>query len=473
MAAIHDSETNMFNDLTAEDVGDISLWIGKQKEYRDVPNYVSNELCQRSSMLPSVLALLPSGTLPVLQLLELATPQVAESLQCIEPKSLFGFHEATHTSLECLQLPVPSSKFLNQLQACAGQAMLDGKMSIQHWERREIFLPFDALGTWAHLLEIDTAKRAWIAALYWLTGKPQNIPEQYILRIKSLLIRVPWKGYIQGLGSALTITDMSLFLSREWLSDLHIYTMLAVTRRLHHDALYGAVPCTELASPDFPSHILTSPLLATTPIAPDYFSKAPKSVIALGTTIANALSGIRVAAIAFSPPGHWACLLIDSCARTISWGDSAGFSVPAGFEDRLRAWLALFIPQTRFLPLQELLCAHQTDSYSCGIIAVNTLKHHIFGDNLWTPMQREILRIHEFLDIMEFSEHWRAPHAVSLDLFPRMFAHRIGSYLQQRQLQQHHRMMCLYCQWHVPVHLLIHLASQHISRPMSSTHCQP
>jgi hypothetical protein len=302
MAAIHDSETNAFNDLTAEEAGDISLWIGKQKEYRDVPNYVSNELCQRSSVLPSVLALLPSETLPVLQLLELNTPQVAESLQCIEPDSLFGFHEATHTSSECLHLPVPSSDFLNQLRACAGQAMLDGKMSIQHWEKRDIFLPFDALGTWAHILEINAAKRAWIGALYWLTGKPQNIPEQYILRIKSLLIQVPWKGYVHGLGSALTITDMSLFLSREWLSDLHIYTMLAVTRRLRHDLLYGAVPCTELASPDFPSHILTSPLLATTPIAPDYFSKAPKSVIALGTTIGNALSGIRVAAIAFSPP---------------------------------------------------------------------------------------------------------------------------------------------------------------------------
>jgi hypothetical protein len=68
--------------------------------------------------------------------------------------------------------------------------------------------------------------------------------------------------------------------------------MLSVTKHLCHDVLSGADPCIEIASPDFPSHILTLPLLATTLIAPDYFTKAPKSVINLGTTIANAATVI-------------------------------------------------------------------------------------------------------------------------------------------------------------------------------------
>lgn len=403
-----DLEVDIVEDLTAHEVGDIDLWIGQQKEYRNVPNYVSNELCQRTCALPSVLALLPSESLSVLQLLEITPPQVTESFQSINPDGLFSFCEATHMSSECFYLPAPSSDFLTHLRACAGQAMLDGKPSIQHWARTDVFLPFDALGTWDYILKIIAAKKAWIDALQWMKMQAKTIPEQYMTRIMLLLCRVSWKGYIKGLGSALTTTDMAAFLSREWLSDLHIDCMLTVTKRLHNVAPSGVIPCTEIVSPDFPSHILLFPLLASTPIAPDYFTKAPKSIIDLGRKIANAATGVRIAAVAFSPLDHWASLIIDTHAGTISWGDSIGRAMPAGFEGRLRAWLALFIPQTEFLPLQYLLCAQQTDTYSCGIIAVNTLKHHLYGKELWTSSRRETLRIQEFLDIMEFSERWNA-----------------------------------------------------------------
>ena len=405
-----DSEVNIVEDLTDHEVGDVDLWIGQQKEYCNVPSYVSNELGRRTSALPAVLTHLPSESLPIMQLLRTALPQVTESFQRMSPHDLFSFQESTHTSMECFQLSAPSNDFLTHLRACAGQAMLDGKPSIQHWERSDIFLPFDALGTWDYILQIIAAKKAWNRALQWMAGQPQAIPEQYTTHITSLLHQVPWKGYIKGLGSSLTITDMAEFLSQEWLSDSHIHCMLTLTKHRHIDVLSGAdprIPITEIIMPDFPSHILSSPLLATTPIAPDYFAKAPKSAISLGRKIANADAGIRIAAVAFSPPGHWACLLINTQTGTISWGDSVGRAVPSGFETRLRAWLELFIPNLQFSPMQDLLCAHQTDSYSCGIVAVNTLKHHIFGDELWTPSRREILRIQEFIDILEFSESWK------------------------------------------------------------------
>ena len=177
---------------------------------------------------------------------------------------------------------------------------------------------------------------------------------------------------------------MATFLSKKWLSDTHIHTMLAVTRRLRNNAISGADPCIEIASPDFFSHVLSSPLLSTTPITPDYSRNAPKSVIRLGDRIKSATLGTIIAAVAYSPENHWACLLIDSRARTIQWGDSVGRAMPAGGEERLRAWLSLFVPHIEFLPVCNLSLAHQTDSYSCSIIATNTLKHHIFGDDLWT-----------------------------------------------------------------------------------------
>ena len=231
-------------------------------------------------------------------------------------------------------------------------------------------------------------------------------------RIKLLLCQVPWKDYIKGLGSGLTTTEMATFLSKKWLSDSHIHTMLAVTRHLRHNVLSGADPCIEIASPDFTSHVFNSPLLSTTQVAPDYTRNAPKSIIRLGDKLKCAASGTLIAAVSYSPENHWACLLIDSKARTIQWGDSMGRAMPTGGEVWLRAWLSFFLPHMQFLPLQNLSCARQSDTYSCGIIAVNTLKHHVFGDDLWSSTHREILRIREFLDIMEFSESWRVSVSV-------------------------------------------------------------
>jgi hypothetical protein len=201
---------------------------------------------------------------------------------------------------------------------------------------------------------------------------------------------------------------MASLLSKKWLSDAHIDTMLVVTRHLHHDVISHADLCIEIISPAFTSHIFDSPLLSTC-ITPDAYSHvAPKYVIRLGNKLKDAASGILITAVMYSPENHWACLLIDSKARTICWGDSIGCAMPAGGEGRLRMWLSLFLPHTQFLPLQNLPCASQSDSYSCGIIAINTLKHHLFGEELWTSPRRETLRIEEFLDIMEFSESWKA-----------------------------------------------------------------
>ena len=410
-------DINAIEDLTANEVGDISLWIGQKKVYRNVPNYVSNELCRRTSPLHSVLELLPSTSLPVLQLLEFPTPRVTSTILGITSDASFSFNEATHSSFECCQLPAPPRNFLRQLRASAGQAMLDGKVSIQHWERRDIFLPFDALGTWDFILEINVTKKAWIDSLHWMEEHHHAIPEEYTARIRSLLCQVPWKDHIKGLGSGLTTMEMAAFLSKEWLSDTHIHTMLSITRHLRHDIISSASPCIEIVSPDFTSHLFNSPLLSTTRISPEYTSNAPKSVIRIGDKIRCASSGIRIAAIVYSPENHWACLIIDSKARTIQWGDSLGRPMPVGGEDRLRAWLLFFLPHIRFLPLQNLSCARQTDGYSCGIIAINTLKHNLFGDDPWTSSRREIHRIEEFLDIMEFSENWKSGVSVSSSLY--------------------------------------------------------
>ena len=175
--------------------------------------------------------------------------------------------------------------------------------------------------------------------------------------------------------------NMAEFRSQEWLSDTHIDGMLSAAIYLCCNTLSHMVPRTEIVLTNFITHILASPPLETSPIPCNYLMKAPKSVQKLGSVISKSSPSLCIATVVFSPPGHWACLIIDFCTGRMGWGDSAGRVAPAGLEKRLKAWLGLF-SQVKFLALQALPCAHQTDAYSCGIIAVNTLKHNIFGDKL-------------------------------------------------------------------------------------------
>jgi hypothetical protein len=246
------------------------------------------------------------------------------SLHGVKAEELFSHNIPTHTSSKCLQLPAPSHGILKSLRACSGQAMLDGKISVQHWDHNGIFLPFNALGTWALIIEAHDAKNAWRDGLRWLDRQHFNegISMQYVPHVMKLLGTLPWKDCTKGLSSWLSVTDMATFLSQAWSSDAHIDSMLSAVMHLRRNTLSHTLPRTEVVLSDFVTHILTSPLLETSPIPSDYVTKAPKSVQRLGSIISESSSAIQIATVTFSPPGHWACLILDFQSRTISWGDS-------------------------------------------------------------------------------------------------------------------------------------------------------
>lgn len=71
LAMANSSDTPFF-DLSL--AGDVSGWIGKQKIFTKVPQFVVNEVSCRVDASPADLARLPSNGLPVAQLLEANLP---------------------------------------------------------------------------------------------------------------------------------------------------------------------------------------------------------------------------------------------------------------------------------------------------------------------------------------------------------------------------------------------------------------
>ncbi|KAG7096505.1 hypothetical protein E1B28_003935 [Marasmius oreades] len=381
----------------------LSSWIGQQRRYKDVPAVVVRELKHRLKLSPASENLLPPDNLSIMNLLMYPIPSISGSLVFFSPSSWFFDDKPTHEISVTLGYPLPSKKLLNSLLDCVGQAMLDGRQSIcigSNPPARAIHVPFEVLTLWGRMIEAALAQAKWKKAMMWLdeVGGKRNAKDS-VLKAKALVAKAQWRGRIQGLGSDLTFTEMADFLSREWLTGSHVDAMLRfASNRLSKDSKLSA------------SHIITvSSLSQALSESPDlkadrqtYLRKVPKVVRSHGEQLEQ--SPTHTLWMVSHTPGHWTTTMISHNNREIKWGDSLNRPMPRNLGQSIKSWLNQHLPTTQYrLSREPLICATQNDSYSCGIIAVNTIKHHVFGDQLWTANDRETLRVCEFNTIMEYS----------------------------------------------------------------------
>ncbi|KAF8875675.1 hypothetical protein CPB84DRAFT_1752627 [Gymnopilus junonius] len=113
----------------AQEALNLSSWIGQGKKYKDVPDFISQELCYRLLIPENEIMALPSKTLPISQLLDNNFSLQTQSLYLTMPESCFSKKEPNTTLDSLLQCPIPSRQFASQLCSLSGQALLDGKQS--------------------------------------------------------------------------------------------------------------------------------------------------------------------------------------------------------------------------------------------------------------------------------------------------------------------------------------------------------
>lgn len=278
--------------------------------------------------------------------------------------------------------------------------MLDGHISIKDWRDKSSthHLPFNAITFWLRLHKAAEAREKWSLALGWL--KRQEIPRDIMARVEDAISKTPWKGEIRSLGElGLSLTHLSKFLSEEMLDDGHIDAMLQLVRlRLEE---------TGNQQPNF--HVeRTAFAQALTGIASnikDYPEGASRTDLKATKTLVDTDS-YSIYGVAHSAPLHWVAYIIQkTCTHLkISWGDSLSQTrtIPKRFKKGVQKWASFHFKGLRVEYDETLPCGVQHDSFSCGIISVNTLKHTLFHDPLWAPGQREVLRVMEFLDILEY-----------------------------------------------------------------------
>ncbi|KIK95216.1 hypothetical protein PAXRUDRAFT_141184, partial [Paxillus rubicundulus Ve08.2h10] len=88
--------------------------------------------------------------------------------------------------------------------------------------------------------------------------------------------------------------------------------------------------------------------------------------------------------------------------------DSLGWPWPMQDNDLIQQWLQ----QHNFTTFSKgllLLCGLQDDVYSCAIIMVNSICHHLFDEPLFSDNHKELLQVHELLYLLH--SHLNAKHS--------------------------------------------------------------
>ncbi|KAG2130281.1 uncharacterized protein EDB93DRAFT_1095017, partial [Suillus bovinus] len=95
---------------------------------------------------------------------------------------------------------------------------------------------------------------------------------------------------------------------------------------------------------------------------------------------------------------HWAVIEVNTVNQSISYANSLDWSWPNDNINTINRWLGYhgFGKFDRATTLQH---GEQRDSFSCGIAAINTIKHALFHDPLFTNDRAFSLRMGEFLYI--------------------------------------------------------------------------
>ena len=381
------------------------------RDHDGAPVDTDQELTRCLTLTEGTRAVLPSDSLSISELLELCLPTFSTAMPSMEPELCFSNHPPTESVAIYLSRPVPPATFIEGLRNVASQAILDGKLSIMDWTCKNptSFFSFELIEFWSSLTQIIHARQEWEAALQWLRKAAQDEPLDKEVREVLLILRTtPWKAELRLLRSHLTFLKMATFLSNGWLSSSQIDMALSSIATHQLQISGGQEQCRYLIGTTILSELLTSsPLLhnkksphdALTPHI--YNLHAPQDLRHAGAHLVRYQPDANgeVVFIAYSPPGHWAAISVTS-EGTLEWADSLGRRPPSTLVTGVQKWLCYHLSSSSFTLGNNFPCSQQTDGYSCGIIALNTIRHRIFGDALWCEKNRSQLHIGEFLEIM-------------------------------------------------------------------------
>ncbi|KAG6370619.1 hypothetical protein JVT61DRAFT_11243 [Boletus reticuloceps] len=166
------------------------------------------------------------------------------------------------------------------------------------------------------------------------------------------------------------VQELRQFASHDWLSGSNLNVMLNVM----YEQIKVVNPAVELEykiqSTYF--YVLLRAARKSHLQGHEYYSGA-SSLQSVGTLLAN--QPHKICFLSHIQGNHWTGIAIDAVQLHISYGNSMQQAVPDDLKDAIKWWLALYF--TSPFTWEPLAITAQIDSYSCGLLAANSLMHYI------------------------------------------------------------------------------------------------
>ncbi|KAH9835199.1 uncharacterized protein C8Q71DRAFT_858853 [Rhodofomes roseus] len=383
------TQNNTVVDLTTDDqVFNAKDWIGVGKTWpQDVPGYLQEARSKVFTIPREWSAIFPEHDLPVLDFVAWSLPPVSFDIRFTHPGTWFT-QDVSNTDVTVLmERSLPSRDYVESLEKASNQAWLNGAQSmhdLRYNDRRER-LPLYTLTAWHDLLEIRDAQQSWKSSRSWLAHvrKDPSLAAGAV-EAEKLLLSLSWDKPCStpprlGARTCLTSTRTlnRLLDDKAWISGSLMDAMIEhVNRRLQDKR--------ELAFEVLiASHVVMQQLRRAVSLH-DYGQKNVPMLARFEQRV-KLDRYERLYLPVFVHNCHWIAVEVNFSQSTIAYGDSLhDMPAPDAEIEVIQHWLRVRFAWLRFKDLGNSLAhGRQHDKNQCGMCAVNTITHAVFGDKLW------------------------------------------------------------------------------------------
>ena len=388
-------------------------WIGVGRNYdlRTIPFSVILEKGRQTAIPDYFLheAHLPAPNTSVKKFVAWILPRVSSEIISTKVQLWFSKRSPSNNlNLKdtLLSRPIPPYDFVEQLDNAVGQQWLDGAKSItdQRFNDGMEALPLWAIMFWKEVHKLNGMQSTWRQSLTWLEDQAKKYVAGTLTtssdaeEICALLTSLKWDTSLKYCREATTTYQLTRFLGTRWLSDDNINMMVEELQ----DELAGCLDV-NVADLNFTTALQDVKARLALPL-----EKRKKTL--LGQYEPHIKNGTlqRLYFPLYVNKNHWVAVEIDFKKQTFSFGNlclrflkvqssqilslgnsleevGQGIGVPTKYIKSLQIWFKSLYGKSFKNRGNSLAHAVQNDSFSCGVITMNTIAHAIFQQPLWTP----------------------------------------------------------------------------------------
>ncbi|KAJ7717083.1 hypothetical protein B0H14DRAFT_3901293 [Mycena olivaceomarginata] len=361
-----------------------SEWIGCNRTFRDIPDFVAIEAVRAIQIPPEFEATLPSehdspSHMYATSNLPSWDPAVDTGAEDVSTGAID--FDAAAPSFNPSGTPLLPLRTIQRLHDAFGQAWFDAKLSIRD-ARDAHDVRYYPLWYLSYARRVRLAARGfyrWSSVFGWLLEEradQEPEEEEWRQRTTDILSSLPgWTGHVGGKLYDLTFEALAELLGDNPLAGA---VLDALIQEIQERVILqeGELTPVLLADTSFPTFIETGAVAQSNHLG--------FPAVAKYAQLLKSHTPPRTFAFPLhSPPHHWMACSVDIPTGRIRFGDGFHMDAPSSLASRLAQWLGSAAGMSKVRITNDLPCGSQHDVVSCGIIAVNAIAHQILGDRLW------------------------------------------------------------------------------------------